>query len=274
MIGTVTTLGVVFRPQFPPEQLRDVAVAADESGLAELWLWEDFGYESGISAAAAALGWTERVRVCVGVLPVPLRNVVLSAMEVATLDRLFPGRAVIGFGHGVQKWMGQAGVRPESPVTLLREYLVALRQLLSGERVTTSGRYVNLDGVRLKWPPETRPTILAGAIGPKSLAVCGEEADGVILTASAGPAGVRAAHELVGADVPITVSLRAAIGDGAQDRIDGEKTDDPNEIGAANDDIPALVAQLADAGASTVVLQPTPDEPDLAGLVRYAAGLR
>jgi alkanesulfonate monooxygenase SsuD/methylene tetrahydromethanopterin reductase-like flavin-dependent oxidoreductase (luciferase family) len=273
MIGAVTTLGVVFRPQFAPELLKPVAVAADESGLAQLWLWEDFTYESGIATAAAALGWTERVRVCVGVLPVPLRNVVLSAMEVATLDRLFPGRSVIGFGHGVQKWMGQAGVRPESPVTLLREYLVALRRLLSGERVTTSGRYVNLDNVRLKWPPETPPTILAGAIGPKSLKVCGEESDGVILTASAGPDGVRAARELVGADVPITVSLRAAIGDGAQDRIDGEKTDDPDELGAANDDIPVLVERLVAAGASTVVLQPTPDEPDLPGLVRYAASL-
>lgn len=266
----MTTLGVVFRPQFPPERLRSVAQAADESGLAELWLWEDCFDESGIAMAAAALGWTERVRVCVGLLPVPLRNAVTAAMEVATLDRLFPGRAKIGFGHGVQKWMGQAGARVESPVTLLREYVSAVKRLLAGERVTVSGRYVNLDNVQLNWPPATAPAVLAGAIGPKSLRVCGEEADGVILTAAAGPDGVRAARELVG-DVPITVYIRAAIGDGAQERIDAEKTD---ELGVANDDIPVMIDRLVDAGASTVVLEPTPDDPDLEGLVRYTAGLK
>jgi len=265
----VTVLGVVFRPEFAPERLRSVAVAAEESGLAELWLWEDCFRESGTATAVAVLGWTERLRVGVGLLPVPLRNVALSAMEVATIERLFPGRATIGFGHGVQEWMGQVGARVESPVTLLREYLVAVRRLLAGEVVTSSGRYINLDRVQLQWPPATAPTVLAGAIGPKSLAVCAETADGVILTASSGPDGVRRARELVG-DVPITVYLRAAVGPGAQQRIDAEETD---ELGVADDDIPVMIERLAEAGADTVVLEPTPDEPDLEGLVRYTAGL-
>lgn len=265
----MTVLGVVFRPEFAPERLRSVAVAAEESGLAELWLWEDCFRESGTATAVAVLGWTERLRVGVGLLPVPLRNVALSAMEVATIERLFPGRATIGFGHGVQEWMGQVGARVESPVTLLREYLVAVRRLLAGEVVTSSGRYINLDRVQLQWPPATAPTVLAGAIGPKSLAVCAETADGVILTASSGPDGVRRARELVG-DVPITVYLRAAVGPGAQQRIDAEETD---ELGVADDDIPVMIERLAEAGADTVVLEPTPDEPDLEGLVRYTAGL-
>src|SRR6266545_3025465 len=48
-----------------------VARLADESGLEELWLWEDCFRESGVAAAAAALAWTERLRVGVGLLPVP-----------------------------------------------------------------------------------------------------------------------------------------------------------------------------------------------------------
>ena len=116
----MTTVGAVFLPQFPPERLRSVAEAADEAGLAQLWLWEDCFWEGGIASAAAALAWTERLQVGVGLLPVPLRNVAVAAMEMTTLHRMFPGRPLIGVGHGVQDWMGQVGARAESPLTLLR----------------------------------------------------------------------------------------------------------------------------------------------------------
>lgn len=135
----MTGLGAVFRPQLPPERLRALARVADDAGLEELWLWEDCFLEGGISAAAAALAWTERVRVGVGLLPVPLRNVAVTAMETATLHRLFPGRAIVGAGHGVQDWMGQVGARAESPVTLLREHLDALRALLRGSGSPPTG---------------------------------------------------------------------------------------------------------------------------------------
>jgi len=37
----MTTLGAVCIPQVPPERLREVAQAADDTGLDELWLWEE-----------------------------------------------------------------------------------------------------------------------------------------------------------------------------------------------------------------------------------------
>src|SRR5581483_8617042 len=149
----MTAVGAVFLPQFPPERLRGIVRAAEDAGLDELWLWEDCFWESGIATAAAVLAWTQRLRVGIGLLPVPLRNVALTAMEAATLGRLFPGRVQVGVGHGVQEWMGQVGARVESPLTLLREYLAARRALLRGERVSTDGRYVRLDRVALEWPP-------------------------------------------------------------------------------------------------------------------------
>ena len=75
----MTKLGAVFLPYLPPERLRGVAVAADDAGLDELWLWEDCFRESGVAAAAAALAWTGRLRLGLGLLPVPLRNVALTA---------------------------------------------------------------------------------------------------------------------------------------------------------------------------------------------------
>jgi alkanesulfonate monooxygenase SsuD/methylene tetrahydromethanopterin reductase-like flavin-dependent oxidoreductase (luciferase family) len=277
----MTILGAVFLPQLPPERMRDVASAADEAGLDELWLWEDCFRESGVASAAAALAWTKRLRVGVGLLPVPLRNVALTAMEVATLHRLFPGRVHLGVGHGVQDWMGQVGARVESPMTLLREYLDALRSLLRGDEVTVDGRYVHLDGVRLDWPPTGPVEVYAGAVGPRSLRLCGELADGTILTGGTTVDGVRAARALieeggVTAAHRITVYLEAATGPGATERLHADLAtwgSDPAEVGVAGDAaaVAEAVRRWADAGADAVILQPTPDDPDPEGFVRFAA---
>ncbi len=284
----MTALGAVFRPQLAPERLRSVARIADGTGLEELWLWEDCFREGGISTAAAALAWTERVRVGVGLLPVPLRNVAITAMEVASLHRMFPGRAIVGVGHGVQDWMGQVGARVESPVTLLREHLVALRALLGGERVTTDGRYVRLDDVGLDWPPADRGSgVLAGATGPRSLRLTGEAADGTILTAATNAEGVREALRLVqeGREAAgrgegphqLVVYLLAATGADADARLRAELVAEGlgsvPDLGVAGDAgaVAKAVERLAEAGADTVVLQPTGDEPDPEGFVRFVA---
>ncbi|MFG2939992.1 LLM class flavin-dependent oxidoreductase [Streptomyces sp. NPDC048282] len=284
----MTSLGAVFRPQLPPERLRDVVRLADEVGLEELWLWEDCFREGGISTAAAALAWSERVRVGVGLLPVPLRNVAITAMEAAALHRMFPGRAVLGVGHGVQDWMGQVGARAESPLTLLREHLDALRALLRGERLTVAGRYVRLDDVALDWPPAGPVPVFAGGEGPRTLRLTGEAADGTIMTAATSPDGVRRARRLIeegraaagrdaGEPHHVVVYLLTATGPDAADRLRAELVAEGLEsvpdLGVAGDAdaVAKAVQRLAEAGADSVVLQPTADEPDPEGFVRFTA---
>ncbi|GLH97606.1 LLM class flavin-dependent oxidoreductase [Phytohabitans aurantiacus] len=279
----MTTLGAVFLPYLPPERLRSVARAADEAGLDELWLWEDCFWESGIATASAALAWTERLRVGVGLLPVPLRNVALTAMEAATLHRLFPGRVDIAVGHGVQDWMAQVGARVESPMTLLREYTIALRALLRGERVSTQGRYVRLDGVELQWPPDQSPTVYMGAVGPRTLRLAGETADGTILTGGTTADAVRRARALIDdgrtGDTPhrVVVYLHAATGPDAAERMAAErrrwKYPDDADVTVTGDAeaVAGAVRRWADAGADSVILQPTSDDPDPEGFVRFAA---
>jgi alkanesulfonate monooxygenase SsuD/methylene tetrahydromethanopterin reductase-like flavin-dependent oxidoreductase (luciferase family) len=238
-------LGVVFRPQLPPERLRAVAEAAEEAGFAQLWLWEDSFFEGGIASTVAALAWTSRLQVGIGLLPVPLRNPALTAMEIATVERLFPGRFLPGLGHGVLEWMAQAGAAVASPMTLLREYTAAVRSLVAGERVTTEGRYVRLSDVALDWPPASPPPLYVGARGPKTIRLAAELADGLLLTSSTPPEGVRAARELVDevrGDRPFQVVLNLLI----------------DEPGALKD----RVAAAQEAGADVVVLEPPDDAPD------------
>jgi alkanesulfonate monooxygenase SsuD/methylene tetrahydromethanopterin reductase-like flavin-dependent oxidoreductase (luciferase family) len=252
----MTVLGVVFRPQYAPERLRAVAEAADSLGLDELWLWEDCFDEGGVSSAAAALAWTQRVHVGIGVLPVPLRNPALAAMEIATLCRLFPGRIEVGLGHGVQDWMTQIGAGVESPMTLLRENVTALRALLAGETVDVDGRYVQLRDVTLGWPPHERAALHIGAVGSKTVALAGELGDGLILTSRSTAEDVRAARTVFDAARPAGAD-RGRITAYLASEGDAETVAD-------------AVLRWAEAGADVVVLQPAADDDPIA-FTRFVA---
>ena len=277
-------LGVTFRPQLPPERLRAVAQAADGAGLDQLWLWEDCFRESGMATAAAALAWTERIAVGIGLIPAPLRNVALTAMESATLARLFPGRFILGIGHGVQDWMAQVGAKVASPITLLREYADALTRLLDGAEVTTSGRYVQLDRVRLDWPPAVAPTLVAGGTGPRSLELCARIASGTLLTSGRAVedvAGIRAlldrSRREAGLDGPheVYAAITVTTGAGARERLHRELVSwdlPPEDRLGVHGDARAVAEGLrsyVDAGAGTVVVVPAADEVDLEGFIRF-----
>jgi alkanesulfonate monooxygenase SsuD/methylene tetrahydromethanopterin reductase-like flavin-dependent oxidoreductase (luciferase family) len=245
--------GVVFRPQYPPEELRPAVEAAEAAGVDELWLWEDCFLEGGLTTAAAALAWSARITVGIGLLPVPFRNPALAAMELATLARMFPGRLTVALGHGVQDWVRQVGAAVDSPMTLLREHTSAVRALLAGEEVSVSSRYVSLDAVRLDWPPARPPRLLLGARGPKTIALAGQVADGVLLDSVRDPDVVRRARELVGpgAHVALYTPIEPTLGAAA---------------------VQDWIAELEHAGADTVVLQGTTEHPDHTPLIAHLAG--
>lgn len=192
-------LGVMFRCQYPPELLRAFARHAERAAFDELWIVEDCFWGGGIASATTALSSTERITVGLGILPAVARNPAFVAMELATLARLFPGRILPGFGHGVADWMGQVGALPASQLAALKETTLAVQALLGGETYSINGRHAHLDHVRLDLPPANVPPVALGVRGPKSLALSGRTADGTILAEGASPAYVVWAREQIAA---------------------------------------------------------------------------
>lgn len=179
-------VGAVIGSSLPPENIPSVAARVEELGFGEIWAPEDYFFSGGISAASAALSATQSIPVGLGIISVMARHPAVSAMEIATLERLFPGRIMPGFGLGVPHWVGQMGLMPKSTLAALREGVGSVRALLSGEEVTAEGKVFSFDAVKLVHPPESVPGLHMGVVGPKMLNLSGEVADGTIVSVLAG----------------------------------------------------------------------------------------
>ncbi|MGM9384780.1 LLM class flavin-dependent oxidoreductase [Streptomyces antibioticus] len=276
---TNVRIGVMYDRDRDPAGLPAFARAAEALGVDDLWVVEDLGWNGGVSAAAVALGATERLRVGLGIAPAPLRSPALLAMELATLARVFPGRLVAGIGHGVREWMAQVGVAPRSPLALLEETITSVRALLSGQRVTLDGREVRLDGIELVHPPAEVPPVVAGVVRPRSLELSGRVADGTLVAEGHGPrdlAEIRAltAEGGAGPGHTLTVFAFAHAGDDPAEvsrtlrpHVEGHGAwlgRPPEEVFTVSGtaaQAAARVADLASAGADTVVLRIVGAEP-------------
>lgn len=279
----MTRIGFMFDRDRPPSELTGYATRLEAHGADDLWVVEDLGWAGSIASAAFALAATRRLRVGIGIAPVALRNPALLAMELAMLERSAPGRLVAGVGHGVPEWMARVGAATPRKLALLEETIVAVRGLLAGATVELHGREVTVDGVKLVHPPAAVPPIVTGVVQPRSLALSGRVADGTIIAEGHGPseitaarehiargaaAGDRPAHELIVFaflrvdDDPAhaaAVTREALEGQGAWLGVP------PSEVfilsGPASA-LPARIAELEAAGASTVVLRPLGPDPD------------
>lgn len=187
---TSPQVGVMLPRDLPTASVLEFARTAEARGFDELWVVEDLGFRGGLTQAAVVLAATERIRVGIGILPAAVRNPAYAAMEVATLEQLFPGRLDVGVGHGMPDWMRRSGSWPRRPLTFLSDYVTSLRALLSGDEAA---------GVRLEASalPERVPPLLLGVRGPRSLAASGRVADGTVLAEPCAPEYVAAALEAI-----------------------------------------------------------------------------
>ena len=261
------SIGALIRRDLPPAKVVEHARAVQE-GFDELWVIEDLPFAGGISQQAAVLAATDTAAVGLGIAPAPFRNPAALAMEWATLDEIYPGRVIGGIGHGVQAWMQQIGERVSSPLTLLKETILAVRQLLAGDLVKVEGRYVQLDGVQLEYPPNQAPKVLAGVTGPKSLLLSGAVADGTVLSEGHGPDDIKRARHLVdlgreeaGRTAHHHITAFAGFYVGKMDNIGNENPDaDPSftwdAVGEDADQVAAQLQTLIAAGVDSLVLLP------------------
>ena len=166
---------------FPPGPLAlEAAVLAEELGYHRLWLydsasiWEDVWVIMGLVAER-----TSRIGLGTAVLIPNLRHVMTTASAIATIERMSPGRLVVGFGTG---FTGRCVLGQKSLSWAFTErYVRQLKALLAGEVVEIDGKPCQM--IHHPKMANTRPIqtpIVLSAFGPKGQAIAKEIADGIM----------------------------------------------------------------------------------------------
>jgi probable F420-dependent oxidoreductase len=123
-------------------------------------------------ALSAAAGATERLLVGTGICLVIERDPIVTAKEVATLDRLSGGRFLFGVGAGWNaEEMRNHGTEASKRFEVMRERIEAMKAIWGQEEASFSGRHVSFERI-WSWPKPLQrphPPILVGGIGPRVL---------------------------------------------------------------------------------------------------------
>ncbi len=189
-------VGIFILGDVPPENIVPLSQKVELCGFDELWFAEDYFMISGFASAALALQATTKIRVGVGVVSSVVRHPGVTAMETSTLARAHPGRFTLGIGHGVPAWIKQMDLYPRSVLNSMHESVTSVKRLLAGETITAKGEYFGFDKVALTHPaPEVK--VLTGVVGPKSIDLCADIADGMVVSVLGGPKYVETAYKRI-----------------------------------------------------------------------------
>jgi probable F420-dependent oxidoreductase len=161
------------RPEYEEAgRLRAMAERAEELGFEGVWVCEHLlrapliygvSFLSPLSVLAHVAARTRRIRLGTAVLILPLRNPVLLAKELATLDLLLEGRLVLGVGTGWDAREFEAcGVPLRERAGRTDEGLSLLRRLLSEESVSFRGKHYDVRDVTIEPRPRRFPEVWIG----------------------------------------------------------------------------------------------------------------
>jgi len=168
-----------------PAEIVDLVVLAESLGYESAWVAEGHGGDQFAILAACAIR-TSRITLGTGISSVFVRTAPTIAMAASSVADLCNGRFILGLGSSHKAQVGpEHGVEYSKPLTRARETVAIVRALLREGQVRFAGETIRIENFDLWYTPRHRniPLYLS-AVFPKGIALCGEIADGIILTRS------------------------------------------------------------------------------------------
>jgi probable F420-dependent oxidoreductase len=119
-------------------------------------------------ALAAVAATTQQLKVGTGICLLVERDPIITAKEVASLDRLSDGRFLFGVGAGWNREeMANHGTDARTRMALLAERVHAMKAIWTEDEAAYHGKYVDFDPI-WSWPKpvqQPHPPVLVGGMG-------------------------------------------------------------------------------------------------------------
>jgi alkanesulfonate monooxygenase len=190
-----TSFGIAMRnftayPQLPDAQeLMDYGVRMEELGFESLWVWDHillgvephFPIIESLTLLTAVAARTSTIKLGTGILVLPLRNPLVLAKQLSSIDHISNGRFILGTAAGWYKREFDAvGIPFEKRGKIMDQNLDIITRLWEEDMV--SGEYppYNLRNAVMFPKPiqQPRPTILIGGYVDRVLKRAGVRGDG------------------------------------------------------------------------------------------------
>ncbi len=162
---------------------------ADRLGFHGAWVVEHhlmpgYSHASKPELVLAALARrTTRLRLGLGVVPLPYHHPLHVAERIHTLDILCGGRLEVGIGRGFSPdEYGAFGIDMRNSRSITEESLALLRKLFDGGPIVHHGRHFHLDGVRVvpQGVQQPHPPLWTAAVSPGTFEWAAHESLGVL----------------------------------------------------------------------------------------------
>src|SRR6201997_2974501 len=171
------TFGLALRnfttwPEMPdPQALIAYAVRAEALGFDSVWVWDHillgvdppFPVVDSLTLLSAVAARTSTIKLGTGVLVLPLRNPVVLAKELASLDLIAGGRLLLGMASGwYRREFDAVGVPFNERGRIMDRNLETPRRLWTEEQVAAKSPPYRLRGANLSPKPPRLPVMLIG----------------------------------------------------------------------------------------------------------------
>lgn len=195
MAGFSNTFGIAMRnftafPQLPDAQeLVEYGVRMEALGFDSLWVWDHiflgvephFPIIDSLSLLTAVGARTKRIKLGTGVLILPLRNPLLLAKQLSSMDQLSQGRLLLGVASGwYKREFDSVGVPFEKRGKIMDENLTIMTRLWTEDVVAGDYPPYQMKAAVMFPKPHQRPRppILIGGYVDRVLKRAGVAGDG------------------------------------------------------------------------------------------------
>ncbi len=194
------SFGIELLPDDKPTKIAHLIKVAEDNGFEYAWICDHYNNYSYMGVLTLAAVITNKIRLGPGITNPYTRHPLVTASNIATLDWISGGRAVLGMGPGDKATFEKMGMPfpckvpiwnfesedEVGPATAIKEVKELIYEYLKGGPVEYEGEFVKTGtaDVNARSIQGDKIPFYMGAQGPIMLKTAGEIADGVLVNAS------------------------------------------------------------------------------------------